>query len=105
MSNLGFKRKIENFICDHCGQEVKGDGYTNHCPNCLWSRHVDNQPGDRQALCQGMMEPIGLMVSGHKQIIVHKCEKCQKTIKNKVQEDDNREEIIKLSRKILANIK
>lgn len=36
-----FTRVIEDFICENCGTEVKGNGYTNHCPKCLWSKHVD----------------------------------------------------------------
>ncbi|MFA6992594.1 MAG: RNHCP domain-containing protein, partial [Candidatus Gracilibacteria bacterium] len=36
-----FSRTIEDFVCEKCGAKVKGDGYTNHCPKCLWSKHVD----------------------------------------------------------------
>jgi predicted RNA-binding Zn-ribbon protein involved in translation (DUF1610 family) len=100
-----FKRTIEDFVCIHCGQEVRGDGYTNHCPNCLWSRHVDLNPGDRAATCLGMMEPIGLVISGQDWIIVHQCQLCGKTIKNKAREADNRTVLVALSNKILPNIK
>jgi hypothetical protein len=31
--------------------------YRNHCPACLWSKHVDVQPGDRAATCRGLMRP------------------------------------------------
>ncbi|MBR6751902.1 MAG: RNHCP domain-containing protein, partial [Alphaproteobacteria bacterium] len=44
-----FVKRVENFTCAHCGAEVFGNGYTNHCPKCLWSRHVDNNPGDRMS--------------------------------------------------------
>ena len=54
-----FTRTIENFTCGICGTEVKGSGYTDHCPKCLWSEHVDIFPGDRKAECGGLMEPIG----------------------------------------------
>ncbi len=100
-----FKKTVEDFTCFNCGAKVKGSGYTNHCPNCLWSCHVDNYPGDRQASCHGLMKPIGLIVLGKKQILVHRCIKCHKTIKNKVCLADNKIEIIQLSRKVLANIK
>ena len=50
-----FIKVKEDFVCEHCGAEVKGDGYTNHCPKCLWSKHVDVHPGDRAAECGGMM--------------------------------------------------
>ena len=35
---MAFTKKIEDFTCDHCGYNVKGKGYTNHCPKCLWSK-------------------------------------------------------------------
>ncbi|MCX6792503.1 MAG: RNHCP domain-containing protein [Candidatus Falkowbacteria bacterium] len=105
MSSLKFQRKIENFICEQCGKKVIGNGYTNHCPYCLWAKHVDNNPGDRAATCQGLMEPIGLIISSKDQIIVHRCVICSKIIKNKVSKDDNQELIIELSKKILPNIK
>ena len=54
----GFTKTVEDFNCAHCGAVVHGNGYTNHCPHCLYSRHVDNNPGDRLATCGGMMRPI-----------------------------------------------
>ena len=53
-----FQRCIEDFNCGHCGFLEKGDGYTNHCSQCLWSKHVDVNPGDRAASCQGLMRPV-----------------------------------------------
>ncbi|MEK7061411.1 MAG: RNHCP domain-containing protein, partial [Patescibacteria group bacterium] len=45
---MSFVKKIEDFVCKVCGTKVKGTGYTNHCPNCLYSLHVDEEvPGDR----------------------------------------------------------
>ena len=55
-----FQKKIENFTCGDCGAKVKGNGYTNHCPVCLWSKHVDVNPGDRQNICGGMMRPVAV---------------------------------------------
>lgn len=92
-----FKRKIENFVCDKCGTKVKGNGYTNHCPNCLWSKHVDIIPGDRAAQCHGMMEPIILDTEGGEYNIVHYCAKCGHQKRNKVSKDDNFEEILKIN--------
>jgi len=43
-----FQKRIENFTCEKCGLFVKGTGYTDHCPNCLWSKHMDINPGDRK---------------------------------------------------------
>lgn len=78
-----FQRKIEDFTCENCGSEITGDSYTNHCPICLWSKHVDINPGDRASICQGLMEPIALENKSGEQIIVHRCVICgyQKKIK------------------------
>ena len=92
-----FTKRIENFTCAHCGAEVLGNGYTNHCPKCLWSRHVDNNPGDRQSNCGGMMRPISVEQKGGEFIITHKCEKCRKTIKQKTSENDDVDAIIAIS--------
>ncbi|MDR3289661.1 MAG: RNHCP domain-containing protein [Rickettsiales bacterium] len=84
-----FQKKVENFVCENCGEMIKGNGFTNHCPNCLYSKHVDINPGDRMAECGGMMEPIDLEQKHGKFIIVHKCKKCGFIRKNKVNENDN----------------
>ena len=94
-----FIKTIENFTCEHCGTRVEGDGYTNHCPECLWGKHVDVNPGDRSAQCGGLMEPIGLQLEGTKQLITHRCVLCGFARRNSVSELDNQEQIIKLSTK------
>jgi len=92
-----FIKKKEDFVCEICGTEVKGSGYTNHCPNCLWSKHVDkNVPGDRVEPCRGMMEPVGIEIKHEEYILTHRCQKCGKTSKNKTGENDNFEKILSL---------
>ena len=80
----------EEFICENCGAKVKKLGYScrNHCPICLYSKHVDINPGDREEKCHGMLEPIGLEISNKKGGAIRK---------NKAAEDDNMDLIIKLS--------
>lgn len=97
-TRTNFVRKKENFICDNCKMEVMGDGYTNHCPNCLYSKHVDlNFPGDRLNNCRGLMEPIGIeKVSGDWKII-QRCKKCNTTFRCKTASTDNKELLISLS--------
>lgn len=92
-----FTKNIEDFTCAHCGAVVFGNGYTNHCPKCLWSRHVDNNPGDRAANCGGMMEPISVESSGNGFIITHKCSVCGHTRRQHASENDDIDEIIKLT--------
>ncbi len=93
-----FTKTVEDFNCAHCGAVVHGNGYTNHCHVCLWSRHVDNNPGDRAATCGGMMRPIAAQPDGDKFIITHKCEKCGKVKRQKTSDDDSIDAIIEISR-------
>lgn len=92
-----FQRTQENFVCEKCGLDVRGDGYTNHCPRCLWSKHVDVDPGDRQETCQGLMEPTGIELKGGEYIILHRCSRCGIAKKNKAAKDDNFDAILRLS--------
>jgi len=96
-----FIRVCEDFTCIVCGFHVVGNGYTNHCPMCLYSMHVDKDvPGDRLSKCFGIMRPIGIEMKNGNYIIVQKCEKCNKIKKNKASEKDNLDEICKISNKL-----
>ncbi|MEK7589596.1 MAG: RNHCP domain-containing protein [Patescibacteria group bacterium] len=97
MGTKRFQRTKEDFVCEHCGQEVKGNGYTNHCPECLWSKHVDVNPGDRQAHCGGMMEPVNAEMKKGKYRILHCCVRCGFTRKNNTVGSDNFETILEAS--------
>ena len=57
METRRFTKNDSGFICAHCGKEVQPLGYTsrNHCPFCLWSLHLDENPGDRASDCGGQM--------------------------------------------------
>jgi hypothetical protein len=92
-----FTKRIEDFICEHCGLEVKGNGYTNHCPSCLWSKHVDIQPGDRAARCGGMMEPVQLEGSSPAYRILHRCQLCGTEKWNQAAPEDNFEQLLALA--------
>ncbi len=56
----------DSFTCRVCGWPVvsagAGSDHRNHCPNCLYSVHLDEEPGDRESNCHGRMEPIGVWV-------------------------------------------
>jgi rubrerythrin len=93
-----FTRRIEDFVCENCGEPVKGGGYTNHCPNCLYSKHVDINPGDRLSECGGMMKPVALKKGRKGFTITFVCEKCGQIKKNRTAENDNMEIIIELSK-------
>ena len=92
-----FQKRVEDFVCERCGISVRGTGYTDHCPNCLWSKHVDKYPGDRRANCHGLMEPIGVEWKGDEYIIHYRCQKCGYKFRVKAAPEDNFEKILKLS--------
>lgn len=92
-----FKKNIENFICGKCGFAVEGNGYTNHCPECLWSKHVDIFPGDRAEDCGGMMEPVRVEMKKGEYTIIHKCQKCKTEKLNKAVKEDNFDMLVQIS--------
>lgn len=90
--DLSFPR---SFRCGHCGVDVSldapGTSHRNHCPSCLWSRHLDrNVPGDRKAECPGGMEPIAVTVRGERRwMLIHRCTRCGRLRMNRAAADDN----------------
>lgn len=89
----------DNFICDNCHKKVNKLGYTvrDHCPFCLYSKHVDINPGDRSNPCQGALMPIGIEKYKDTYKICYRCQKCHQSHKNIMANDDNYELIINLS--------
>ena len=90
------------FRCVRCGQPVTpqtyGTAHRNHCPWCLWSRHVDDVPGDRSAPCQGAMEPIAVWVRpGGEWALIHRCRSCGELHSNRVAGDDNELALVALA--------
>jgi hypothetical protein len=94
---MSFTRRIENFSCASCGKEVVGNGYTNHCPYCLSSKHVDISPGDRASNCGGMMEPIRLEGSSPNYTIIHQCVVCKEERRVRTGEHDSLEALLALA--------
>lgn len=99
---MSFTRRIEDFTCEHCGHGVKGNGYTNHCPQCLWSKHVDKDPGDRAENCGGQMEPIRIEGSATEPRIIHKCTKCGLERPVKAATEDDPEAILACAQRAAA---
>jgi len=89
----------ENFICENCEKQIKTLDYSarDHCPYCLYSKHLDINPGDRLNKCEGLMKPIGVEKFKNSYKIIYKCVKCNRTHKNIIAKDDNFKLIIDLS--------
>jgi hypothetical protein len=97
MMTRKFQRTVEDFVCENCGFGVTGSGYTNHCPSCLWSKHVDVQPGDRSKDCGGMMEPVRVEIKSGKHRLLHRCEKCGIEKWNKAAKEDNFKSLLQIT--------
>jgi len=90
-----FLKHNEGFKCANkqCGQKnaPATRSERNHCSACLYSLHVDEEtPGDRKSKCLGFMQPHALDYRGGKGfLILHKCVKCGKEMRNSLAEDDD----------------
>ena len=95
------------FRCSHCKQfvvinDIMGTANRNHCNWCFWSKHVDEDKGDRRAICGGGMEPIGLTFKheGYGKVgeimLIHLCSSCQKISINRVARDDPEDSIVQI---------
>ena len=94
-----FNELDEGFICENCHKKVKPLGYSSrdHCPYCLYSKHVDINPGDRLNPCKGLLKPIEIEKYKDTYKIIYKCNKCKELHKNIMAKDDDMNEIIKIS--------
>ena len=90
----------ESFTCENCGKTIEPLVYSarDHCPYCLFSKHVDIVPGDRANECHGLLEPIKIEKFKNTYKIIYKCQKCHQTHKNIMANDDDMDIIIDLSK-------
>jgi hypothetical protein len=103
----------EVFLCRHCQAYVytqpmiSGVQNRNHCPFCLWSRHVDHfHPGDRMSACKAVMQPIGLTVKPSRNkygdektgelMLIHRCSDCNRLSINRIAADDLSERLMEI---------
>ena len=97
----------EIFTCRKCGREVTPEGagsaHRNHCPNCLTSLHVDEEPGDRASDCGGIMDPVSVWVRKNGEwAIIHRCRRCGSFCSNRVAADDNPMKLMSIALKPLT---
>lgn len=104
------------FDCNHCRNwvtinDAMGTHNRNHCPHCLWSKHVDDTtPGDRKSDCQQGMHPIALTFRGESAdkyatrdsqllgelMLVHECVRGDIIRINRIAADDNQEALLEV---------
>jgi hypothetical protein len=119
-SSRGQKRPMEDgFQCQNCWAFVytqlvfSGVHNRNHCPYCLWSRHMDHlEPGDRLSACKAIMQPIGLTVKQRQNkyrigiygelMLIHRCKDCSRLSINRIAADDQVEKLMELYQESLT---
>jgi RNHCP domain len=88
---MGRVAQNQGFNCEYCGAVVTpltNGSYRNHCPVCLWSKHLDVRPGDRLSGCGGRMRPVRLEDRpGKGLVILHRCVRCGCTRANRLASD------------------
>lgn len=97
----------EVFTCRVCGRTIvpqgAGSDHRNHCPNCLASKHVDNEPGDRASDCGGIMDAVAVWVrKSGEWAVIHRCRRCGKLSSNRTAADDNPMKLMSIALKPLC---
>lgn len=98
---------VRTFRCGHCDFAVPhfapGTRHRNHCPICLWSRHLDDAPGDRAAACGGLMEPVAISPRPDGEwMVVHRCRQCDELHRTRIAGDDDPVALMSLAVRPLA---
>ncbi len=99
-----------DFSCIHCGGHVcsahflSGVQNRNHCPYCLWSRHLDlYAAGDRLSACKAAMQPVALTTKRSRNkynrsygelMLVHVCTYCGSVAINRIAADDDAQTLL-----------
>ena len=105
-----FVNEVSSFKCIHCHAHIlfipSQGRHRNHCPYCLWSRHLDlYQAGDRLSAFRGGMQPVGLTRkqtwkkyggSNGELMVIHRCTGCNAVSINRLAEDDDEETLLEI---------
>jgi hypothetical protein len=101
-----------DFRCANCGHFVSaahwlsGVHNRNHCPYCLWSRHLDLYvAGDRLSACKAPMQPVALTSKRSRNkyargqgelMLVHLCVECSDVSINRIAADDDADTLLEV---------
>lgn len=107
-----------DFRCAHCGHIVSSAhllsrvNNRNHCPYCLWSRHLDlYSAGDRLSACKAPMQPLALTAKRSRNkygrgrgelMLVHLCTDCGDVSLNRIAADDDATTLLEVFEASLA---
>lgn len=107
-----------DFRCAHCHHIVSGAhllsgvNNRNHCPYCLWSRHLDlDSAGDRLSACKAPMQPVALTTKRCRNkygrgrgelMLVHLCADCGGVSINRIAADDDAQVLLEIFSASLA---
>ncbi len=107
-----------DFRCAHCHNIVSsahllsGVNNRNHCPYCLWSRHLDlYAAGDRLSACKAPMQPVALTAKRSRNkynrgrgelMLVHVCTDCSQVSINRIAADDDAQTLLEVFNASLA---
>jgi hypothetical protein len=105
-------KSFGDFRCAHCHHIVSsahllsGVNNRNHCPYCLWSRHLDlYAAGDRLAACKASMQPVALTAKRRRNkygpgrgelMLVHLCTDCGGISINRIAADDDTDTLLEV---------
>lgn len=104
---------FKEFRCSHChvivpcANLISAVNNRNHCPYCLWSRHLDLfSAGDRLSACKAPMKPVGLAIKRSRDryrsgprgelMLIHVCVECNSPSINRIAADDHPEAILSI---------
>lgn len=92
----------ESFSCRACGRLITpggaGSRHRNHCPRCLASVHLDEEPGDRASGCGGLMEAVAVWVRRDGEwALIHRCKRCGVLHANRIAADDDPVKLMSLA--------
>ncbi|WP_055481627.1 RNHCP domain-containing protein [Sphaerimonospora mesophila] len=99
--------RTETFGCVRCGLTVTaldpGGARRNHCPRCLYSRHVRDGVEGGPSECRSGMAPISIAVlrNGDWELI-HHCTRCGELTSNPICDDDNQFILMRMAVRPLA---
>jgi hypothetical protein len=111
-THTGRGQTEDGFLCKHCNAYVSsalclsGVLNRNHCPYCLWSRHLDlYEAGDRLSACKAPMRPIGLTIKTTRKkygpdrgelMLIHLCTECGRLSINRIAADDDPQNVLEV---------